>query len=656
MAGGFAMNKAAEILKWDGRLARRLGVGLLVWSALGIFGVSSSSALSGSAYVANLGNGTVSQYKIGAGEALTPQSPPTVDTGSGSDPFALAATPDGTSVYVADFSGSIDQYTVGADGSLSAKTPASLPDDNGPWNIAVSPDGKSAYVANNSTDGPNGVSQYDIAADGTLTAKTPATVAAGASPWAVVVSPDGKSAYVSNSGDGTVSQYNVAANGTLTPKSPATVDVGSGSGSQPNELAISPDGKNVYVVAANDSAVAQFDVGAGGLLSPKSPAEVTTGTGTSPEGIVVNPDGTSVYVGDFDTGTISQFDVGAGGALSPKSPATVPSGENTPTLGMTPDGKSLYAGNYDGGSGTTVSQFDVGAGGLLSAKSSPTVSTGDGPHGVLVLPHQGPVASFTATPGAAASATFDGSGSNDPDGTVARYEWNFGDGTSGSSTGPMTTHTYASAETYTVTLTVTDDAGCSTTQVFTGRTVYCNGTAAATTTRTVTVSSSVPPPPPPPPVATKFVLAGAPAASSRGVTLSIACQGASGVVCRGAAKLTTLEHLRGRRIVALSARRKRHTKRVTIGAKRFTIAAGMQRKIVVGLNGRGRKLLARFRHVHATLTITLLNTKPATVIKRKTTINAKPKKRKHRHAARLRAQFASTSAARVYAAAREATP
>ena len=195
------MNKAAKILKCGARPARRLGVGLLVWSALGIFGVSSSWALSGSAYVANISSGTVSQFKIGAGEALTPQSPPTVDTGSSSSPFALAATPDGRSVYLADFSGSIDQFTVGADGSLSPKMPASVPDGNSPWNIAVSPDGKSAYVANNSTDGPDGISQYDIAADGTLTPKTPATVAAGDLPWGVVLSPDGKSAYVSNLGD-----------------------------------------------------------------------------------------------------------------------------------------------------------------------------------------------------------------------------------------------------------------------------------------------------------------------------------------------------------------------------------------------------------------------------------------------------------------------
>jgi chitodextrinase len=56
------------------------------------------------------------------------------------------------------------------------------------------------------------------------------------------------------------------------------------------------------------------------------------------------------------------------------------------------------------------------------------------------------------------SLTFNGSGSSDPDGTIASYSWSFGDG-SAAATGVSVTHSYAHAGTYTVTLTVTDNLG-----------------------------------------------------------------------------------------------------------------------------------------------------------------------------------------------------
>ncbi|QIS38504.1 PKD domain-containing protein [Clavibacter capsici] len=54
-------------------------------------------------------------------------------------------------------------------------------------------------------------------------------------------------------------------------------------------------------------------------------------------------------------------------------------------------------------------------------------------------------------------ANLDGRASSDPDGTIASYAWEFGDGTTG--TGPSIAHPYAKAGTYTVALTVTDDTG-----------------------------------------------------------------------------------------------------------------------------------------------------------------------------------------------------
>ncbi len=54
---------------------------------------------------------------------------------------------------------------------------------------------------------------------------------------------------------------------------------------------------------------------------------------------------------------------------------------------------------------------------------------------------------------------FDATGSDDPDGTIISYSWDFGDGIQGS--GEITSHEYGTPGTYTVILTVTDDNGAS---------------------------------------------------------------------------------------------------------------------------------------------------------------------------------------------------
>ena len=471
-----------------------LGLGALVGLLAGLFACSAwGKAVD--AYVTDDNDAVVFQFGLDAGGLLSPLLPASLE--SGKTPLGIAISPDGKSVYVADsyIYGGVSQYDVGAGGLLSQKAPKTVAAGTDPEWIAVSPDGKSVYVTNHNS---KNVSQYDVGAGGALFAKSVETVAAEGAPSGIAVSPDGGSVYVDNQETGTVSQYDVGAGGLLSPKTVPKVPAGS----SPAGIAISPDGRNVYVADLGGESVAQYDVGAGGLLSPKTPTTVPAGQ--LPDGIAVSPDGRSVYVTDREiNGTISQFDVGAGGVLSAKTPARVSAGAEPLGIAISADGRSAYTANLHG----YVSQFDVGAGGLLSPKSPPTVLLGAGPPaeawGIAIPPDQAPTAAFSATPAHAGLPTgFDGSASSDPDGTVARYDWSFGDGTSASNAGPTPTHVYASGGSYTVQLSVTDEAGCSAAFLFTGQTAYCNGGPQATESATIAVPAApvapvVPPPQPP---------------------------------------------------------------------------------------------------------------------------------------------------------------
>lgn len=79
-----------------------------------------------------------------------------------------------------------------------------------------------------------------------------------------------------------------------------------------------------------------------------------------------------------------------------------------------------------------------------------------------------PTADAKATPTsgqAPLTVQFDASDSKDADGTIASYEWDFGDGQKGS--GQKVNHDYVEPKTYTVTLTVTDSDGAKATKTLT---------------------------------------------------------------------------------------------------------------------------------------------------------------------------------------------
>jgi DNA-binding beta-propeller fold protein YncE len=340
----------------------------------------------GSVYVSNSGAanpaGTVSQYGIGAGGRLSPYSPATV--AGGVHPLGVAVTPDGKSAYATnEVDRTVSQYDVNPlTGALAPKTPATVAAGERPFRVAVTPDGKHAYVTNIDDDT---VSQYDVnPSTGALSPKTPATVAAVADPWGVAITPDGKSAYVTgDSGPGGVSQYDVdSLTGALSPKTPATAATGSSGFSI--GVAVTPDGKSVYVTNESDGTVSQYDVNPlTGALSLKFPATVATGPAAN--SVAVTPDGKSAYVTNGANNTLSQYNIDPlTGALSPKTPATVATGVAPRGVAVTADGKSAYVANEVD---NTISQYDVNPlTGALSPQTPATIATGNLPIVIAVGP------------------------------------------------------------------------------------------------------------------------------------------------------------------------------------------------------------------------------------------------------------------------------
>ncbi len=107
---------------------------------------------------------------------------------------------------------------------------------------------------------------------------------------------------------------------------------------------------------------------------------------------------------------------------------------------------------YASGGSYTVTLTVTDGGGLSSTQSSVVT--------VAAPVNQPPVASFTSSC-AQLTCGFNASGSTDDNGIVS-YAWSFGDG--GNATGVAPTHSYATSGTFTVTLTVTDAGGLTSSQ------------------------------------------------------------------------------------------------------------------------------------------------------------------------------------------------
>jgi 6-phosphogluconolactonase (cycloisomerase 2 family) len=448
---------------------RRLApIAAVLIGSLALLGASAEAA---TLYAPIYGSGEgIAGYARAADGSLSPLtgSPFTFPSTDPGGLIALAFTPDGSrAVSTFLFDGGLRGHTVAADGSIASTAPAVTgPSITG---LAVSPDGRFAYAP--TRDFPPeppavGILGYSIGAEGTLTPIDGSPFSSGEF-GDLAITPDGR--FLNGISGGQLKHFEIASDGKLT-------EVGTATPYLATTLQVSLDGRFLFAgESGGTGSVASFSIGPDGNLTANgSPAPAG---GPSLGYFAVSPDGTHIYMPESNTDVITVATVAADGTLSVIGSTPI---ENVETVSVSPDGRFLYYGTSGGSA--LIGVASIGSDGMPTILP-PTVPwpTGE-PERLTFGPSPAPTATFSVLGGVPGAASIFDAGASTG---AARFDWDFGDGTTLPDGGPTPTHTYATAGVYEVRLTVTDAQGCSTRFIYTGQSTVCPGGASPTTTKTV---------------------------------------------------------------------------------------------------------------------------------------------------------------------------
>ncbi len=281
----------------------------------------------------------------------------------------------------------------------------------------------------------------------------------------VAISPNGTTAYEVDQYGGSVNIIDLTT-GTNTGFIPTGL-------SFPGEVELSPGGGKGYVDGMSE--LVEFSTATNAIGSR---INVCTGV----DRFAISPDGTTAWVGCTGQGEVQEVNL-ISGTVTGTISLGLGSVDSVGGVSLSPDGTTVYAVDTTAGD---VVPIDT-----ATATAGTPIAVGSGPTGMAIAPDEGPTAAITSSySGTGTSVSFDATNSVQGTTPTTSYSWNFGDGSQPQVTTTSTvSHTFAAYTTYTVSVTETDAAGTSTSQVFTGQTALRNGGPQAKASTSVVLKS-----------------------------------------------------------------------------------------------------------------------------------------------------------------------
>ena len=256
----------------------------------------------------------------------------------GVNPTGVAINPKKNEVYVVN-TGSSSLSIIDAEENNVVGT---VPLGRNPYFVDISADGRRAYVANS---GSNSVSVIDL-----LNRRALPPIAVGNAPGIARVSPDGRVVIVAERTGNSISVIDAAR---MFVRSSIAVC------KEPTDVAILPDSTKAFVACSGSAQIAAIALGAPSPTNPPSPDRLLTllDVGKSPVQLALKPDGGEIFVSNFGADTVSEiatntnevggsYVIGAGpvrGLVSADNTVLYVSNFNSDTVGIysIDDGKAL---------------------------------------------------------------------------------------------------------------------------------------------------------------------------------------------------------------------------------------------------------------------------------------------------------------------------